>query len=82
VRVDDPSAVLECGGAPMLTMGSERPSGGSLAPGRDTGSLMGKRYGAAGTPVEVLCVKPGAGTLAVGGVVLENRVAKPLPASD
>ena len=43
---------------------------------------MGKRYVDAAGTVELLCVKPGKGTLAADGVALLLKEAKPLPASD
>ena len=43
---------------------------------------MGKRYVDAGGQYELLCVKPGKGSLAVDGVALATKDAKPLPASD
>jgi hypothetical protein len=70
---------IECGGAPM----AEGAAGGD-APAADFagGSVMGKRYVDAAGSVELLCVKPGAGSLAVDGIVLVPKEAKPLPASD
>jgi hypothetical protein len=82
VRVHDASAVLECGGVPMRPAGASRPCSAKPAPGLDGGTLLGKRYGGPDAPVELLCVKAGAGTLAVDGVLLTQRSAKPLPASD
>lgn len=82
VRVSDPHAVIECGGTAMRPAGTPPTPGATPAPGFDGGSLIGKRYGGEDAPVELLCVKPGAGTLAVGGRVLDQRSAKPLPASD
>ena len=46
------------------------------------GTLMGKRYVDAVGSFELLCVKPGKGTLAVNGTPLQLKEAKPLPASD
>ena len=82
VRVGDAQAVIECGGLPMRAAGTPPTPGAVPAPGLDGGSLIGKRYGGADAPVELLCVKAGAGTLAAGGHVLDQRSAKPLPASD
>jgi hypothetical protein len=82
VRVANPSAIVECGGAPMLPAGTARSCSASPQPGLDGGTLIGKRYGGPDAAIELLCVKAGAGTLAVDGVVLEQRSAKPLPASD
>jgi hypothetical protein len=72
--------VVECGGAPMaLERSAER---GTLAAGSDKGTLIGKRYVDAAGTVELLCVKPGQGSLSIGGVALQLKDAKPLPASD
>lgn len=73
--------VVECGGVPM---GEARPpERGPLNPGFAAGTLIGKRYvDAGGGTVELLCVKPGKGSLAIGGVALQVKDAKPLPASD
>jgi hypothetical protein len=82
VRVADPQVVVECGGMPMRPAGTPSTAAAVPRPGLDGGSLIGKRYGGPDAPVELLCVKPGTGTLAAGGTVLEQRSAKPLPASD
>jgi hypothetical protein len=74
---------LTCGGAPMVapTQHDAAPQP-ALDAGPAAGTLLGKRYGTADGTVEVLCTKPGAGSLAVGGVPLIVKTAKPLPASD
>jgi len=46
------------------------------------GTLIGKRYVSAAGDLELLCTKPGAGTLAVAGAPLTVKGAKPLPSSD
>jgi len=46
------------------------------------GTQLGKRYVDEPTGLEVLCVKPGSGTLAADGRDLTLKSAKPLPASD
>lgn len=71
---------VECGGAPM---GTDKPgSPATLDPAFSGGTLMGKRYVDAGGGFELLCVKPGKGSLSVNGTVLAVKDAKPLPASD
>ena len=71
---------IECGGA---TMGEAKPAEpAELSADHSNGTLMGKRYVDAGGTVELLCVKPGKGSLSVGGVALVTKDAKPLPASD
>ena len=72
--------VVECGGAPMVL---ERPAErGGLAAGWDKGTLIGKRYVDTAGNVELLCVKPGKGSLGIAAVELQLKDAKPLPASD
>ena len=71
---------IECGGAPM---GEAKPADAAeLNPEFADGTLMGKRYVDADGQYELLCVKPGKGSLAVNGVKLVTKDAKPLPASD
>jgi len=71
---------IECGGAPMAL---ERPAtGGEPDPSFAAGSLMGKRYVDEAGTVELLCVKPGKGSLSIGGVALRTKDAKALPSSD
>jgi hypothetical protein len=43
---------------------------------------LGKRYADEETGTEVLCTKPGEGSLSIGDVPLPFKDAKPLPASD
>lgn len=71
---------LCCGGAPMVTV--REGQGSSPEPGLDGGTLLGKRYSHASSGLEVLCVKPGAGTLSVDGEPLTEVAAKQLPSSD
>ena len=72
--------VVECGGAPMA---DERPGAkGAVNPSFAEGTKMGKRYVDAANTIELLCVKAGQGSLSMGGVALQLKDAKPLPASD
>ena len=74
------SAAVECGGAPMA---EEKPAHlGTLNPDFSSGTMMGKRYVDAAGTVELLCVKPGKGSLAIAGTALQIKDAKPLPSSD
>jgi hypothetical protein len=78
IRAGD--GTIECGGAPM---GEAKPAeAATLNPDFADGTLMGKRYVDADGQYELLCVKPGKGSLAVDGVKLVTKDAKPLPASD
>lgn len=71
---------VECGGAPMA---EERPAElGAIDPNFSGGTMMGKRYVDEAGTVELLCVKPGKGSLSIGGTPLQIKDAKPLPSSD
>jgi hypothetical protein len=72
--------VVECGGAPMVE--TRPPARAAIDASFAKGTLIGKRYVDAAGTVELLCVKPGQGSLAIGGVALQVKEAKPLPASD
>jgi hypothetical protein len=74
------AAVVECGGSPMA---EERPAErANVSPAFAAGTKIGKRYVDAAGTVELLCVKPGQGSLSLGGVALVLKEAKPLPSSD
>jgi hypothetical protein len=92
VRAPDHQVELTCGGQPMA---SDQAIGAGTASGAGTagtasgasaasgeGTRLGKRYVDESTGLEVLCVKPGDGTLAADGRDLTLKSAKPLPASD
>lgn len=83
VRSPSGPVILECGGAPMIAFGAERPpAAGEVASAHAAGSLMGKRYADAECGLEALCAKPGAGSLSVDGRPLVVKDAKKLPSSD
>ncbi len=72
--------VVECGGVPMA---EARPADNAAAdPAFAGGTLIGKRYVDQAGMVELLCVKPGKGSLSIGGVALKTKDAKALPSSD
>ena len=72
---------LRCGGAPVVPAGTDA-GDGVLEEGASGGTLMGKRYVDADETVEVLCTRPGDGSLGVGDTLLDLKDAKPHPASD
>lgn len=72
---------LACGGSPMVEAGGHRPGGGPTE-GLDAGTELGKRYVHEASGLQLLCVKPGTGTLTVDGVPLQLMAAKQLPSSD
>jgi hypothetical protein len=81
VKASGDDVDVTCGGASMLAPDSDSPDG-SPAAGADSGSLMGKRYVTEDESLELLCTKPGDGSLGVGTTLLELKEAKTLPASD
>jgi len=72
--------VVECGGAPMAEQKPAEPM--PLNAAFAGGTQIGKRYVNAEDSAELLCVKAGKGSLAIGGVALKLKEAKPLPSSD
>lgn len=72
---------MTCGGVAMVAVGDE-PVAGEAAEGLTDGSAMGKRYTNEDGSLEVLCTKPGAGSIGIGDTALQLKDAKPLPASD
>ena len=72
---------VTCGGAPRRELGADAPDGAS-ADGEGEGTQIGKRYVNEAGDLEILCTKPGEGSLAAGGALLTIKGAKPLPSSD
>ncbi len=73
---------LRCGGHAMVAFGSEGEASGTMDPSQNAGTQLGKRYCDEGQDLEVLCTKPGEGTLSLAGQALNLKSAKPLPSSD
>lgn len=74
--------VLSCGGAPLLAEGEAAVAGVALDAAAARGTLLGKRYTNDSGGLELLCVKPGAGSLTADNVAMVIKGAKPLPSSD
>jgi hypothetical protein len=72
--------IVECGGVPMAEV--RQGDSAAVNPAFAEGTLIGKRYVDPAGAVELLCVKPGKGSLAIGGVALKTKDAKALPSSD
>ena len=72
---------MRCGGAPMLGTG-ETPGEAVAAADQMGGCMVGKRYVNQDQSIEVLCIKAGEGSLAIGAEALEVKQAKKLPSSD
>jgi hypothetical protein len=81
IRAPAADVELTCGGAPMVEGGDDSPRQ-SPQSGDDGSVVLGKRYVDEYDTIEVLCTKPGEGTLALGGRPLGLKSAKPLPSSD
>jgi hypothetical protein len=72
---------LTCGGEPLLDATATAPRG-AIHPEHKNGTQVGKRYVNEDTSLELLCIKPGEGSLAVAGAPLKLKEAKALPSSD
>jgi hypothetical protein len=72
---------LTCGGAPLVDVAAQAAKG-TLNPEHKNGTQIGKRYVNADGKLELLCTKPGQGSLALDGAALKLKEAKALPSSD
>jgi len=72
---------LTCGGVAMVEPTADA-GDATAVDGLTEGSMLGKRYVDADSTIEVLCTKPGDGSVGIGETALELKEAKPLPASD
>jgi hypothetical protein len=81
VRAPGEPVDLRCGGHAFVAMDAEVVPQG-IESGFDTGTQLGKRYADEELGLELLCTKPGEGSISVGETVLAVKGAKPLPASD
>ena len=82
IQAPDADLDLRCGGAPVLAIGDPAKPSGNVAADASGGTQIGKRYVNAEGTLELLCTKPGKGSLALGSAALVLKEAKPLPASD
>ncbi|MEY2566965.1 MAG: hypothetical protein QOE35_1494 [Actinomycetota bacterium] len=82
VKAPSADVQLECGGHPMVSLDQEPPAGVTIDPAFADLTKMGKRFADPESGIEVLATKGGEGTLAVNGVALPLKDAKPLPSSD
>ncbi|ODU07720.1 MAG: hypothetical protein ABS81_00615 [Pseudonocardia sp. SCN 72-86] len=81
VRAPAQPVDLRCGGVAMTTPAVPAVQVG-LQPGYTGGTVVGKRYVAPEIGLEVMCVRAGDGSVAVGSRLLELKSATPLPTSD
>ena len=75
-------ANVTCGAAAMVAMDEDVAEGATPDPSAAQGTALGKRYVNEAGDLELLCTKPGAGSLAVDGALLVLKEAKALPSSD
>jgi hypothetical protein len=81
IRAPAGDVSVTIGGLPVVGL-DEEPGATEIQAGSEGSTLLGKRYVNDDQTVELLCSKPGDGALAVDGVALELKEAKPLPSSD
>jgi hypothetical protein len=82
VRAATHPASLECGGHPMVPVGTDADAGLTIDPAHAQGSLIGKRFADDESGLELLVTKGGNGSLAIDGTPVPPKEAKPLPSSD
>jgi len=80
VKAPADAVLLQCGGHPMAS--DAEPNSAELAADFSAGTLMGKRYVNADGSLELLCIKPGEGSLALDSEALTTKQAQALPSSD
>lgn len=81
IKAPAEECTLTCGGVEMADVG-EPVTAAEADPSLMGGTQIGKRYVDEAETIQVLCTKPGQGTLALDGKPLVIQAAKPLPASD
>ncbi len=81
IAAPDGDVDVRCGGAAMIEISADKP-GGDVDASAAGGTAIGKRYVNEAGDLELLCTKPGDGSLAVGDAAMVLKEAKPLPSSD
>jgi hypothetical protein len=85
IVVKAPSAddvIVGCGGSAMVGFGEKGTGTTAIDPNLADGTVLGKRYIDETTGTELLCTKPGAGTLTLDDRRMQVKDAKVLPPSD
>jgi hypothetical protein len=82
IAAPDADLELRCGGAAMIALESAPQPGATLDPDAKGGTQIGKRYVNEAGTLELLCTRPGEGSLSADGAALTIKGAKPLPSSD
>ncbi len=79
IAAPDGDVDLTCGGS---SMAEDATGDGAVDSEHADGTAIGKRYVNEDGSLEVLCVKAGDGSLAIGGAALALKDAKKLPKTD
>ena len=82
IAAPDADVEVTCGGVPVIDIGADAPAGADISPDAAKGTALGKRYVNEAGDLELLCTKPGDGSLGANGELLTLKEAKPLPSSD
>jgi hypothetical protein len=82
VRAPATPVEVRCGGSELIEASGSPADGSALDASFSDGTQLGKRYADDAIGLELLCSKPGAGSLSVGDTKLEIKGAKALPSSD
>jgi hypothetical protein len=82
IQAPDRHVDLRCGGAALVPLGTAPRADAAPIPSAAAGTQVGKRYVNQAGDLELLCTKPGQGSLAEGAEALTIKGAKPLPSSD
>ena len=82
IAAPDADVEITCGGVAVIEIGAEPPAGVAISPDAAKGTALGKRYVNEAGDLELLCTKPGDGSLGADGDLLTLKEAKPLPSSD
>lgn len=82
VRSPEGDVTVTCGGREMVPKGDAAQRVSAVVEAQGPGTQLGKRYVAGGLDLELLCVKAGEHAVAVNGVEVSSKTARPLPASD
>ena len=78
----DSDIEVTCGGVAVIDIGADAPAGVEIQADAAKGTALGKRYVNEAGDLELLCTKPGDGSLGANGEILVLKEAKPLPSSD
>ena len=81
-KATETTATVTCGGSGLVSLDGERGHAGHTGDHPGEAGQLGKRYVDDEAGVELLCTKPGTGSLGCDGRPLTLKAAKPLPSSD